>query len=301
MKKHICNGLVICMLLLCCMPTTVEAANTLFDVPTMGLPVDNLVYENSAHTIQITDWPHGTEANIISGGSMESAVAEVNSNVTPSGGKSILSIYTNGADISGGTISAIAGGGWSRMAFYYYDYMVEGDASGGLGGQSPRCAFVEDETVKAELEQRGYDGECEMISVQGWYAPNAYVTMYESDSLFGDGAYFDVYKYVEEDNSFMKLSQQGFYGSNYLGLFYVQGDGIYIATTKALTEEQMASRETEEDSEAETENTDEELPTEETQGADESEQDNLSEKITIGGRYIATIRAIVEEALDYLF
>lgn len=229
---------------LCSVNAAAAQANTLFDVPSFGLEVDNSLYENTSGMIQATNWGHGTEANIINTIGIETSITELNEQVSPSGSKSVVSIYTNGATIPGAAVDALANAGWKRMAWYYYDYMVEGNPETGLGDLSPVCGFVEDETVRLALEQKGYDGKYETISVSGWNVQDAYVTLYTKETIVSPNKHFDVYKYEPETNSFIPLKKQGFYGDNYFSLFYTLGDGIYIATNTALTEEQMASAET---------------------------------------------------------
>lgn len=217
-------------------------ANTLFDVPSFGLDFNNLLYENAENWILATSWGYGTEGNIINTIGIEESIAELNSNVSPKGKKSVLAIYVNGGMITGNAIDAIANAGWTRMSWYFYDYMVEGNPAVGMGDQYPVCKFVEDETVAQELAQRGYDGKYEVVSVSGWYAEEANVTLYTKKTVFSANTSFDVYKYDSETNSFVKLEKQGFYGDNYFGLFNILGDGIYIATKDSLSEEQMAPK-----------------------------------------------------------
>lgn len=281
---------IILVVALCSVKLTAEAANTLFDVPTFGLELNNLLYENTSSMIQATSWGYGTEANIINTIGIEDSIAELHEHVSPSG-RSTVSIYTNGAEISGAAIDALAAAGWKRMSWYFYDYMVEGNPEAGLGDQSPVCAFVEDETVKQALEQVGFDGNYEMVSVSGWEVSGAYITLFTKDTIFSRGTFFDVYKYNADTNSFTKLEKQGGYDYYYFQFFDVPGDGIYVATDKALTEEQMAPREPEipkrteqsqanEDVPATTEDTQtEDTTTENTQQSETGTEENTDENI----------------------
>lgn len=221
-----------------------EAANTVFDSPTISpnIKPQNMVYQSPNLNILADKWSYGLDGYIVNTSNLDDLIDELVANVSTSGGgRSNISIYPNGANLSDANISALRNAGWDELSLYCYDFFLIGGMP--ESGLSPNVFVATDAEIAEVLAESCNMDELAVVKVEGANLNPMNLGLYSGELAFLNSKFF-AYKFIADIQMFVPAGESYIdsYASNVLEMYDLQNieadvNGLYIVSNKELPAE----------------------------------------------------------------